>query len=45
MRSYLEILSELKETLDSDTTIPSDDREIMNELMLKLFDILWNYSY
>lgn len=45
MRSYLEILSELKVALDSDTTIPKNDKEAMNELMFKLFDILWNYSY
>lgn len=43
MRSYLEILNELKETVDTDC-IPEDDKKEIDNTLNKLFDLLWNYS-
>lgn len=43
MRSYLEILNELKETLETDC-IPENDKKIIDDTLEKLFDLLWNYS-
>ena len=43
MRSYLEILNELKETLETDC-IPANDKKIIDDTLEKLFDLLWNYS-
>lgn len=43
MRSYLEILNELKETLDSDV-IPTKDKEKIDDTLQKLFELLCKYS-
>lgn len=43
MRSYLEILNELKETLDSDI-IPKKEKERINRLLEQLLELLWKYS-
>ena len=44
MRSYLEILNELQEAIDTDSIIPQDKKKIDN-LLKQLFDLLWEYSY
>ena len=43
MRSYLEILNELKETLETDN-IPKKDKSIIDDKIQELFDMLWEYS-
>lgn len=43
MRSYLEILNELKETLKTDV-IPKDDEQKIDEILQQLFELLWKYS-
>ena len=43
MRSYLEILNEIKETIDTDI-IPSEDKEKINKAVENLFNLLWKYS-
>ena len=43
MRSYLEILNELKETLENDT-IPKEGKEEINSVLQRLFKLLWKYS-
>lgn len=43
MRSYLEILNELKETLDTDI-IPKADKDKIDDTLQQLFDLLWKYS-
>ena len=43
MRSYLEIINELKETLKTDN-IPSEDKRKINEAIQKLCELLWEYS-
>jgi hypothetical protein len=44
MRSYLDILTELRETLDSDN-IPEKDKKKIDNLLQKLFEVLYKYSY
>ena len=44
MRSYLEILNELKETLDTDI-IPKEDKDKIDDALQQLHDLLWKYSY
>ena len=44
MCSYLEILNELKETLETDV-IPKDDKQEIDEVLQRLFELLWKYSY
>jgi hypothetical protein len=43
MRSYLEILKELNETVKSDK-IPRDDEEKIKNLINELVSLLWKYS-
>ena len=43
MRSYLDILTELKDTIMSDA-IPFSDRIKVMELITELFNLLWRYS-
>jgi hypothetical protein len=43
MRSYLEIIKELSNTVGSDN-IPSSDREKITALIQQLMDVLWKYS-
>ena len=43
MSSYLEILNELKETIESDT-ISKEDKEEINDVIQQLFALLWKYS-
>ena len=45
MRSYLEILIELKETLDSDVTMPRVFKKKGLGLIQKLYELLINDSY
>ena len=42
-RSYLEILNELKETLETDV-IPKEDKNKINNTLQQLFYLLWKYS-
>ena len=44
MRSYLDILTELKGTVMSDNAMPVDNRTKIMKLIDKLFDLLWKYS-
>lgn len=44
MRSYLEILNELMETIESDS-IPEDEKETIKAQIRVVFDLLWKYSY
>ena len=43
--SYLDILSQLKEDLDSNDCILTADHEKAEKLIKELFDLLWEYSY
>jgi hypothetical protein len=43
MRSYLEILNELMETVESDI-IPKNEKETIKEQIRALLDTLWKYS-
>ena len=43
MRSYLEILNELMETVDTDA-IPEADKQTIKKQIRVLFDLLWKYS-
>lgn len=43
MRSYLEIIKELTNTVRSDN-IPNADRAKINNLIQQLMDLLWKYS-
>lgn len=43
--SYLNILTQLKRDLDSDTCMPTADHDKADKLVKELFDILWKYSY
>ena len=43
MRSYLEILNELMETVETDI-IPENEKEIIKEQIRVLLDLLWKYS-
>lgn len=44
MRSYLEIMNELAETLENDTTIPKEDKEKIKEKASVLLLLLLIYS-
>lgn len=44
MRSYLEIIKELQETVNTDT-IPYDDKVKIDKKIQELMDMLWVYSY
>ena len=43
MRSYMEILTELKETIESDA-IPDKEKIMMLDNIDRLFILLWPYS-
>ncbi len=43
MRSYLEILNELMETVETDI-IPENEKEVIKEQIRVLLDLLWKYS-
>lgn len=43
MRSYLEILNELMESVETDS-IPKTEKEHIKEKMRELLDLLWKYS-
>lgn len=43
MRSYLDILNELMETIETDI-IPENEKEIIKEQIRVLLDLLWKYS-
>lgn len=43
MRSYLDILNELKETLDADV-IPANDKQKIDKTLQQLLMLLWPYS-
>ena len=43
MRSYLEILSELHKTVDSDI-IPAEEKAEIKQKIQELLDMLWKYS-
>lgn len=43
MRSYLEILNELMETVETDI-IPENEKEIIKAQSQVLLDLLWKYS-
>ena len=43
--SYLDILTQLKRDLSSDTCMPKKDREEAEKLTQDLFGLLWKYSY
>lgn len=44
MNSYLEILNELMEAIETDS-IPKADKEKIINLIYQLGDLLWKYSY
>ena len=44
MNSYLEILNELMETIETDSIPKADKKKIIN-LIYQLRDWLWKYSY
>ena len=44
MRSYVEMLTELKETILSDTAMPQKDQVKILNAVNKLFNLLWKYS-
>ena len=43
MHSYLDILNELKKTVESDI-IPKEDKEKIDDTLQQLFELLWKYS-
>lgn len=43
--SYLDILTQLKKDLDSDTCMITEDHEKAEKLTQGLFALLWKYSY
>ena len=43
MRSYLEILNELMETVETDI-IPENEKKIIKEQIRALLGLLWKYS-
>lgn len=43
MRSYLEILNELMETVETNI-IPENEKEIIKEQIRALLNLLWKYS-
>ena len=44
MRSYLDMLTELKETLENDAAMPEIAKIVINNLIDRLFSMLWRYS-
>lgn len=44
MRSYLDILNELMEAVESDV-MPDEDKQRIKEKLQNLLDLLWQYSY
>lgn len=44
MRSYLEVLNELRETMESDVCMPESDKAKADKLLRQVFDLLWKYS-
>ena len=44
MRSYLEILTELKETIESDVSMPDKEKAVAIEYVNQLLTTLWPYS-
>lgn len=43
--SYLDILTKLKEDIDSDTCMLKTDRDKAKKLTQELVALLWKYSY
>ena len=43
--SYIDVLTKLKEDIDSDTCMFKTDRDRAKKLTQELFDLLWKYSY
>ena len=43
--SYLDILTKLKEDINSDSCMLKTDRDKAKEFTQELFDLLWKYSY
>ena len=44
MRSYLDILTELKGSVNNDSMMPKDVKKKVVKAIDKLFEILWPYS-
>ena len=44
MRSYLDILTELKDAVNNDSMMPKDSKKKMLKIVDKLFELLWPYS-
>ena len=44
MRSYLEIIKELTETVNADFCIPTKDKEAIHATIKLLLNLLWKYS-
>lgn len=44
MRSYLDILTELKQAVDKNPLIPKAYRKKIDKLLSNLFELLWPYS-
>ena len=44
MRSYLEIINELTETVNADVCIPTKDRKVIHATIKLLLNLLWKYS-
>lgn len=42
--SYLEMLNKLKESIDTDTSLPKEIKDGANSLVKELFNLLWPYS-
>lgn len=42
--SYIDTLDILKRDLKSDTSMPKEDNDKAQELVDKLFELLWKYS-
>lgn len=43
--SYLDLLTQLKKDVESDTCMPKEDRDEAEKLIQGLFRLLWKYSY
>jgi hypothetical protein len=43
-RSYLEIIEELTETVNTDSCIPAKDKEAIHASIELLLNLLWKYS-
>lgn len=44
MRSYVEILTELKNTVSTDTMMPNRNQIKVMKMVDALFNLLWRYS-